>query len=138
VQDTVTLDVQRGERRFSVRVPVGERNPEISRLAELVAQQSPIRSLGIFGLTLSPPIAELLPSLRRKTGVVVAAVSAAIPFSHQGRLEAGDVIYSLNGKTVDTVNELNTVAAALKPGTAAVVQLERDGVLMFMAFRVEH
>jgi serine protease Do len=137
VQDSVTLDVQRGERRFSVRVPVGERDPELSRLADLVAQQSPIRALGIFGLNLSPKIAELLPNLRRKSGVVVAAVSSSIPFSHQGRLEPGDVIYSLNGKTVETVADLNTMATALKPGSAAVLQLERGGVLMFMAFRVE-
>jgi S1-C subfamily serine protease len=86
---------------------------------------------------LSPKIAELLPNLRRKSGVVVAAVSSSIPFSHQGRLEPGDVIYSLNGKTVETVADLNTMATALKPGSAAVLQLERGGVLMFMAFRVE-
>ncbi len=137
VQDTVTLDLQRGEKRFSVRVPVGERDPELSRLADLIGQQSPIRALGIFGLNLTPAIAELIPSARRKTGVVVAGVSSAIPFSHQGRLQPGDIIHSLNGKLVDTVAELNTLVAALKPGAAAVVQLDRRGVLMFIAFRME-
>jgi serine protease Do len=137
VQDTVTLDVQRGERRFSVRVPVGERDPELAQLADLVAQQSPIRALGIFGLTLTPKIAQLLPNIRRKAGVVVAAVSSAIPFSHQGRLAPGDVIYALNGKPAESVGDLNTLAASLKPGAAAVLQLERGGMLMFMAFRVD-
>jgi serine protease Do len=137
VQDTVTLDVQRGERRFSVRVPVGERDSTLAQLADLISQQSPVRSLGIFGLTLSPKIAQLLPNLRRKSGVVVASVTSGIPFSHQGRIQPGDVIYSLNGKSVENVGDLNTLTGALKPGDAAVLQLERSGVLLFMAFRVE-
>jgi S1-C subfamily serine protease len=133
----VTVDAQRGERRLSVRVAVGEREGDSGRLSDLVSQQSPIRALGVLGLNLTPQIGSLLPNLRRDKGVVVATVSAAIPYSQQGRLQPGDVIYAINGKPVDTLADLNAAASALKPGTAAVLHIERAGTLMYLAFRVE-
>jgi serine protease Do len=137
LNDTVTLDVQRGERRVSVRVPVGERAHDAGALSDLVAQQSPVRALGVLALNMSPKIAQLLPGVRHDKGVVVATVSSAIPFSQQGRLQPGDLIYSLNGTPVANITDLNTAAAALKPGSAAVLHLERAGVLMYLSFRVE-
>jgi serine protease Do len=137
INDAVTLDVQRGERRMSVRVPVGERTTDSSRLSDLVGQQSPVQSLGVLGLNLTPQIGQLLPALRRPKGVVVATVTAAIPFSQQGRLQPGDVIYALNGKVVESVADLNAAAAALAPRSAAVLHLERAGTLMYLSFRVE-
>jgi serine protease Do len=137
MDDVVTLEVQRGERRMSLRVPVGERRNDVGRLTDLVGQQTPVRALGVLALNLTPQIVELLPGLRRPKGVVVATVSSAAPFSQQGRLQPGDVIYSLNGKIIDTVAELNTVAETLKPGTAAVLHLERSGALTYLAFRID-
>jgi serine protease Do len=137
INDTVTLDVQRGERRMSVRVPVGERDGDLGRLQDLIGQQSPVRSLGVLALNLTPQIVRLLPNLRREKGVVVATVSSAIPYSQQGRLQPGDVIYSLNGKLVESVADLNSATATLKPGTPAVLHLERGGTLMFLSFRIE-
>jgi serine protease Do len=137
INDTVTLDVQRGERRFAVRVPVAERRGDTGRLAELIGQQTPVPALGILGLNLTPQIVELLPELRLTKGVVVAAASAGVPFSQQGRLQAGDVIYSINGKAVESLADLNAALSTFKPGAPAVVHLERSGTLMFVAFRVE-
>jgi serine protease Do len=137
VSDTVTLDVQRGERRFAVRVPVAERRGDTARLVDLIGQQTAIPSLGILGLNLTPQITELLPDLRGKGGVVVAAASAGVPFSQQGRLQAGDVIYSINGKPVGNLADLTSAMAAFTPGAPAVVHLQRAGVLMYVSFRVE-
>jgi serine protease Do len=137
VNETVTLDVQRGERRLSVRVAVAERRDNIGRLKELINQQAPVASLGVLGLTLTPQIAQLLPDLRRSKGVVVATISASTPFSHQGRLQPGDVIYSVNGRAVESVADLNTAAGALKSPSAIVLHLERSGTLMYLAFRAE-
>ena len=137
VSDTVVIDVQRGDRKLSLKVPVGERDSDVGRLKDLVAQQVPIRALGVLGLNLTPQIAELLPNLRRQKGVVVASVTQLVPYSQQGRLQPGDVIYSLNGKVIETTADLNTATSTFKPGTAAVLQLERSGTLMYLAFRVE-
>ena len=62
-------------RKLSIRVPVGERDSDAGRLSDLVAQQVPVRALGILALNLTPQIAELLPNLRRPRGAVVASVS---------------------------------------------------------------
>ena len=135
--ERVSLEVQRGERRLTVRVPVVERENDATRLTELVTPQNAVRSLGILGLDLSPPILEILPPLRFSRGVVVATVGTETPFSHQGRLQPGDVIYSVNGKAIESVEQLKAALDALKPNVAAVVQIEREGVLRYLAFRVE-
>jgi serine protease Do len=137
VGDAVTLEVQRGERRLTMRVPVVERDEDPGRLSDLVGPQGVVRALGVLALDLTPRVANLLPPVRRDKGVVVATTSSAAPFSQQGRLQPGDVIYSLNGKVIETVADLNAVAATLKPGTPAVLQLERQSTLMFLAFRIE-
>ena len=137
MNETVVLDVQRGERKLSIRVPVGERDSEVGRLTDLIAQQVPVRALGVLGLNLTPQIVQLLPNLRRPKGVVVASVSALSPYSQQGRLQPGDVIYALNGKVIETVADLNATTAEFKPGSAAVLHLERSGTLIYLAFRVE-
>jgi serine protease Do len=135
IGETVTLDVQRGERRLSVRVPVTERRDNLGRLKELINQQAPVPSLGVLALTLTPQIAQLVPDLRRAKGVVVATTSAQTPFSQQGRLQPGDVIYAVNGKAVESVADLNASAAALKAGSPVVLHLERSGTMLYLAFR---
>jgi len=137
INEAVTLEIQRGDRRLSVRVPVSERQDHVGRLKELINQQAPVQSLGILGLTLTPQIAQLIPDLRRTKGVVVATISASTPFSQQGRLQPGDVIYAVNGRAVESVADLNTAGGALKPSSPVVLHLERSGTLMYLAFRAE-
>ena len=137
INETVMLDVQRGERRVSVRVPVVERPDTMGRLKELIGQQSPVASLGMYGLTLTPQIAQLLPNIRSPKGVVVATISPSTPISQQGRLQPGDVIYTVNGKGVESVADLNAAASALKAPSPVVLHLERNGMLMYLSFRAE-
>jgi serine protease Do len=135
--ETVVILAQRGATTLTARVGVAERPDDSGRLSELITQQSAVPALGILALDLSPRVAALLPPLRRDQGVVVATVSAAAPYSQQGRLQAGDVIYSLNGRSTGKIADLNSATAALEPGTPAVLQLERQGTLMYLAFRAE-
>ena len=133
----MTLGVIRGERRLTVRVPVAERAYDTGRLMELVSPQNTIRELGVLGLDLTPKIAQLLPELRREKGVVVAIVSADTPYSQQGKLEPGDVIYTVNGKVVESVEALKALMGALPANAPAVLHVERDDRLMYISFRVE-
>ena len=137
VGDTVDIQVQRGDRQFTVRVPVAEREHDSGRLRDLVSLLRPVRQLGVTALDLSPRVARLLPALRRSSGVVVAVVSSSAPFSQQGRLQPGDVIYTLNGTAVASVQELNTLAENIQGGSPSVLQIERQGMLMYLAFRFE-
>ena len=133
----VTLDVQRGAKQLSIRVPVVERETPSTRLSDLLTPQNSIRALGVLVLDLTPEIVQVLPPLRRPKGVVVANVSSEAPYSQQGQLHAGDVIYALNGQAVATVAELKAAVDRLKPNEAVVLQIEREGGLMFIAFRAE-
>lgn len=137
VGQQVTLDVRRGERRLSVRVPVAERAGGSGRLADLIGVQQAIPQLGVTVLDLTPAIVEMLPPVRRDRGAVIARVAPDAPVSQQGRLQLADVIYEVNGKAVRNGAELRQAAAALKPGTPAALLIERDGVLMYVSFRVE-
>ena len=137
IGDTVAIEAQRGEQVFTAKVAVAEREDDTGKLSDLISQQSGVPALGVLALDLSPRVAAILPPLRRDKGVVVATVSAAAPFSQQGRLQAGDVIYSLNGKIVEQISDLNALASTIKPGTAAVLQIERQGTLMYLSFRTE-
>ena len=103
---------------MTVRVPVVERENDTRKLEALIGTQQVIRGLGIIGLDLTPPIARLLPPLRRDKGAVVARVTPETPFSQQGRLQPGDVVYALNGRAIAGVEELKKAAAALQPGGA--------------------
>ena len=103
----------------------------------LIGSQQVIRGLGIVGLDLTAPIAAVLPPLRRNAGAVVARVTPETPYSQQGRLQPGDVVYALNGRAVGGAEELKKAAGGLAPGAAAVLLIERGSVLMYLAFRAE-
>ena len=133
----VTLEIERGGRRSTVRLPVVERESTSTRLSDLLTPQNSIRALGAIVLDLTPQIRQVLPPLRRETGVVVATVSSDAPYSQQGHLQAGDVIYAVNGKPIASVAELKAAAEGLKPNDATVLQIEREGGLMYIAFRAE-
>ena len=135
--EQVAVEVRRGDRELTLRVPVVERASGMSRLEDLIGSQQPVSNLGITVLDLTPAIAQLLPDLRRDKGAVIARVTAEAPFSQQGRLMAGDVIYSLNGKVIESGADLRAAAAALPRSSAAVLQIEREGILHYIAFRVE-
>ena len=134
----VNLEIQRGDARVTARVTVAERPDAPERFAEFVRPEDHVVSrLGILGLDLDERIVRLLPSLRRREGVVVAAVSPAAPPSQQGSLKPGDVIYRVNRTEIKNLAGLRAAVDAVKPGRALVVQIEREGRLMFVAFAVD-
>jgi len=137
VGEQVMLEIRRGERTRTVTVPVVERANDTGELEGLLGAQQAIRPLGVVLLDLNPTVAALLPSVRRQKGAVVARVTPETPFSQQGRLQPGDVIYALNGQAVRSADDVKIFATQLKPGAAAVLLIERESTLMYIAFRVE-
>jgi S1-C subfamily serine protease len=116
---------------------VAERDSDVGRLADLVTPQNAIREIGVLGVDLTAAVVEMLPQLRGDKGVVVALVAADSPYSQQGRLQAGDVIYALNGALVDGVERLKAALAALTPNAPFVLTVEREKTLLFLSFKVE-
>ena len=68
VGEQVAIEVRRGERTLTLRVPVVERENDTGQLEALIGTQQAIRALGVVALDLTPPIAALLPPLRRDRG----------------------------------------------------------------------
>jgi serine protease Do len=135
--EQVALEVRRGERTLNVNVAVVERANDTGELEALIGSQQVIRSLGVVALDLNPSVAALLPSVRRQKGAVVAKVTPDSPYSQQGHLQPGDVIYALNGQIVRSADDLKVFADQLKPSAAAVLLIERESTMMYFAFRVE-
>ncbi len=137
IGEEVAVGVRRGAQPLTVRVAVAERANDAGELEALIGAQQAIPVLGVVALDLTPTIAELLPRLRRDKGAVVARVSLDAPYSQQGRLEPGDVIYALGTRAVTGAEDVRAAAAALKPGAAVLLPVERDSALLYLAFRVE-
>jgi serine protease Do len=138
VGDVVKIETMRGEERSSVSVKVTEREDDPTRLAELAGlrQLVPLPSLGVLTIDVNDRIARLLPDLREKTGAVVISVAPDAPYSQQGKLQPGDVIRGVNGKTIATVALLAQLTKELKAGSAVALHVERAGQLRYISFRV--
>jgi serine protease Do len=52
-------------------------------------------------------------------------------------LQPGDVIHALNRTPIESVAQLQSVAAQLKAGDAAVLRIERQGQFQYLAFEME-
>jgi S1-C subfamily serine protease len=92
-----------------------------------------VPKLGIIGVAITKELAQALPETRRPYGVIVAARSGESEFSGQGGLKLGDVIYSVNSVPMATLDALRKTLDELKPTDPLVLQIERDGKLMFLA-----
>jgi S1-C subfamily serine protease len=132
--DQIKLGVLRGTTRLNLVVPVVEVQNDLDSLASVVqSNQSPVSQLGVVVIDIDPTTARKFPSLRIGSGVLVAA--RAIDSNADVALEAGDVIHTLNGTSVKTSEELRAALNHLGPNSPVVLQIERAGKLMFVAFK---
>jgi len=137
VGENAKLQIQRGTQTISYEVPVVEKLDMQGRLADLVTkEQNKIPQLGILGLTLDDRLLLMLPPLRNQSGVVVAAKESEGAYIGEGPLP-GDVIYSVNGTLVSSVDSLRSVLDDLKLAGTLVLQVERLGSLHYVVLETE-
>ncbi|MBI3472344.1 MAG: PDZ domain-containing protein, partial [Candidatus Solibacter usitatus] len=91
---------------------------------------------GLLGISIDRAVAEMLPGLREHYGVVVAAKAAYVP-SQEVPVEPGDVIHAINQTRIATLETLRAAVEALKPGDPVVLEIERPGRTLFVAFEME-
>ena len=134
----VTLRVQRGSEQLDLPIVTAEQSGgELDALADLVdPQKNVVPELGIVGLDITQPVLKLLPELRRPSGVVVAARKATAPYSGP-MLQTGDVIYAVNRQVVSNVTDLRQMLDHMKGGQAAVLLVERDAHLIYIAVTLD-
>ena len=137
LSQTVTLTVLREGRTLSFTVPVIEREDDPQRFADLVnPQDNLVPKLGILGIEINEKLGGMLPDLRHDYGIVVAARASNAPYSGGG-LETGDVIYEMNRTPTLTIKTLRDTLDAMKSGDVVVLQVEREGSLMYVTLELE-
>jgi len=137
VGENVTLQIQRGKQTISYQVPVSEKQDVQERLADLVTkEQAKIPQLGILALTLDEKLVPMLPPLRNRFGVVVAGRESYGAYEGDGPLP-GDVIYSVNGTLVDSIDSLRSALDDLKTVDAIALQIERLGSLRYVVLETD-
>lgn len=135
--ESVDLTVWRAGQTVKLTVPVHQVEDDPERFADMVnSKDNLVPQLGILAIELDEKLAAMLPGLRHDFGLVVAARASGAPYSG-GSLATGDVIYEINGVPTTSVKVLRAELDSLKSGGTAVLQVERDGHLMFIPIELE-
>jgi serine protease Do len=138
VGDVVTLEVVRGTATTKVPVAMAERQDPFADLSDQIDPRlNLVPRLGVLGVNVDQRIAALLPALRVRSGVVVASTVSGAIDARDGGLAPGDVVHAINRTPVTSLADLRNALDRLGPGDPVVLQLERGGELMYLAFTVE-
>jgi serine protease Do len=135
--DRLRVGVRRGDQQLTLDVVAMDRPEALDHLADLVdPDKSLVHQLGVLGLSIDESLVKSLDGLRIPSGVLVAA-RAEDPRAADVWLSAGDVIHSVNGVPVTNLQELRKELDALTAHSSVVLQVERDGLLTFVAFELD-
>jgi len=132
----VKLEILRDKERKTLYVPAIEHRDHMDQLLDTIdTDNSLISRLGILGIDVSDELKARL-DLRIPSGVIVVGQAVDLLMPDTG-LQAGDVIHQLNRLPIDSMNTLRAAVDKLKPGDPVVLQVERDGGLMYVSFEME-
>jgi serine protease Do len=134
--DKVHLEILRGNLQLAFDVPVIEQPHEMDQVASLAdPEKNLVQPLGILGVEIDDRVARMVAGLRDPFGIIVAAraagAAAEIP------LTTGDVIRTLNGEPMTTLDRLRGALKALPPGAAVALQIQRDDRLLYVSFTLD-
>jgi len=136
VDEKVAVEISRGGSLSTVQVSVIERYDDPKRFSDLVQpDKNLIPKLGILGIDVDDYTARMIPTIREKSGVIVAARAADAP-SRDDTLIPGDVIHRVNQLPIRNVEDLRNVLRTLISGDAAVCHVERGGRMVYVALEI--
>jgi serine protease Do len=137
VGEKVNVQVLREGDKHSYTVAVVERRDDPQRFADLVdPEKNTVRRLGILGIDIDQTVAAMLPGLRKQYGIVVAARAGDSPYAGD-TLQPGDVIHAVNNIVVASVAVLRQALDRIKDTEPLVLQVERDGRLLYVTLEME-
>jgi serine protease Do len=133
--DTVKLKLLRESRSFTVAVSVrkGEEDNRPDPLEQLDLQQNMVGQLGIVAAPFDRRRHAV--GMRSSFGVLVAGKMADSDV--RSGLAVGDLIRSVNGTEVQTVDDLRSSLRRFSSGDAVVLQVERRGRFRYLSFEVD-
>jgi serine protease Do len=133
---TVTLDLLRGDARLKLKVPVVSKPEDPSRyLAHVDPKKNLVPQLDLLCVDLDDELKASRPRPHIDGGVLVAAASSEAAVSD--RFQPGDIIHGVNRSFLLTLADLKDAVADLKDGDPVVVQVERQGQLMLIAYEID-
>jgi serine protease Do len=131
--DKVKITVMRGTAQLQMSVAAIEDRNELDTVSSMVnAEKNIVRELGILGVEISPEIAKAAKGLRSPNGVIVVARVAGA--NTEVPLLPRDVIRSVNNQPVTTLQGLRDMIRAFPPGSAVVLQVQREARLLYVTF----
>lgn len=134
--EKVHVDVMRGNLHLAFDVPVMEPPSDMDQVTALAdADKNIVPTLGILGVAIDKKVAAMGPELRDPFGIIVAARAAGAGV--EVPLNVGDIIRTLNGEPMTTLERLRNTLKAIPPGSPVVLQIQRDQKLMYIAFTLE-
>ena len=134
--DKVHLDVLRGNLRLGFDVALMDPPKDMDQITALAdPEKSLVPALGILAVEIDKKIAAMVTELRDPFGIIVAARAAGA--TAEVPLTAGDVIRTLNGEPMTTLERLRNALKALPPGAPVALQIQRDQKLMYVAFTLD-
>ena len=134
--DPVQLVVLRGAAQLSLSVAAVEQRSEFDSVSAMAdPAKNLVPELGILGVEIDARIAAAAKGLRdplrhHRRGRAAGATSE-VP------LLPRDVIRTVNNKPVTTLQGLRDALRALTPGSAVVLQIQREGRLMYVSFTLD-
>ena len=134
VGETVGFGLLRGSAELTVEVRVRERPDDPFRFAGAVGRDTNlVPQLGVLAMDLDASLTEARGPRRCRAGAVVAArvLEVRAPVAD---LEVGDLLCAVNGRPFASVAELRERLGGTRPGDPLVVQAQRGGSLMYVAF----
>ena len=134
--EQIKLVVRRGSSRMVFSVPLVESPSDLDTTVAALAQsdKSRIGQLGVIAMDIDPQVATKLVGLRIASGVLV--VARQVESTADVSLEAGDIIHTMNGTSIKTIEQLRSALNRVAANTPVVLQIERSGKLMFVAFKL--
>jgi len=134
--EKVHLEVLRGTMQLSFDITLKEHPHEIDQISALAdPAKSLVPQLGILAVEIDKQIASMVDDLRDPYGIIVAARAAGAAV--EVPLTTGDVIRSLNGEPMNTLDRLRAALKAAPSGAPIVLQIQREGKLQFITFTLE-
>jgi serine protease Do len=91
--------------------------------------------LGVQIQDITPDMAKSMKLDRGMKGVIVADVFEGSP-ADEGGLEQGDIVLSIDNKSVETVAELRNLVAQTRPGQTVTVRVLRDRKEMVLKVKI--
>jgi len=135
--DRVAIQVLRGQKPIDLELTMEEHieepNPD-ARPAN--PDKTLVVELGILGVDIDRELARAIPGIREASGVLVSG-KTKLADRMEIELRAGDIIHTLNRKTIRNMNDLRREIKSLKPGDAVVLQVERKRKLLYVSFELD-